>query len=386
MERTVRLFRVGSIPIDVHASWVVVYALITWTLAVGYFPRALPDLGPTAYWLHGLVAALLLFASVLLHELAHSVVATAHGLRVRGITLHVFGGVSHLEDEPPSPRAEAFIAAAGPLASFAIAAMLWGLRAAGVATEGSAGAIATYLATVNFLVGLFNLVPGFPLDGGRLLRAALWRWHGSLTRATYHASRVGLGVALLLMAFGVFQMFGGAFMNGMWLVLIGLFLHTAANASYAQVGVRETLGRLPVAHIMTRDVITARPDETLSVLVDRFWEHHVASFPVVAGDRVVGIASITALQRVPRERWPLLTVRDVMHPIGETLQVRPTDSVYRAFERASSNRLGRLAVMDGDRLVGYLSLQDITHVLALDGLGREPGRELPRRPNLRRVA
>ena len=369
MGRTIRLFRIRRIPIEVHPSWLAIYALITWTLAVGYFPRALPEIGRTESWTLGLIAALLLFASVLVHELAHSVVAGAYGLKVRGITLHIFGGVSHLEDEPPSPRAEALIAAAGPLASFAIAAALWGVRAL-LAPETSVSAIVTYLLTVNAVVGVFNLVPGFPLDGGRLLRAGLWRWHGSLPRATFTASRVGVAAAYALMAWGVVQMFGGAGIGGMWLVLIGLFLHNAANTSYAQVGLREALGRLPVAHIMTRDVLTVRPDETLSSLVDRFWEHHVASFPVVDGDRVLGIATIAALQKIPREQWPFMHVRDVMKPMDETLRVRPTDSAYRAFERASANSLGRVAVMDGDRLVGYLSTQDITHVIALEELGR----------------
>jgi CBS domain-containing protein len=240
------------------------------------------------------------------------------------------------------------------------------------------------------MVGIFNLIPGFPLDGGRLLRAAIWAWHGSLTRATYLASRVGVFFAYALMAWGGVQIFTGAVVSGMWLVLIGLFLQNAANASYAQIGLRESLGRLSVRQIMVPDVITVGPDDTVISLVDRFWDHHVASFPVVNGGRVLGIASIGALQRVPRDQWPALRVRDVMRPLDESLTVRPTDTVLRALERASSNGLGRLAVTDGDRLVGYLSLQDITHVLALHGLGRDAadaaGRLARRRPDLRRAA
>jgi Zn-dependent protease/CBS domain-containing protein len=385
MGATVRLFKIAGIPIDVHASWLAIYALITWTLAVGYFPRVLPDLAPAAYWIHGLVAALLLFASVLVHELSHSLVATTYGLAVRGITLHVFGGVSHLEDEPPSPRAEAFIAAAGPLASFAIAAALWAVHATGLAGAGSAAAIAGYLVTVNLLVGVFNLIPGFPLDGGRLLRAILWRWKGSLPHATYLASRVGVAFAFTLMAWGVYAMFTGAVVSGMWLVLIGLFLQNAANASYAQIALREALGRLAVDRIMARDVVTVQPDETVTDLVDRFWEHHVASFPVLDGGRVVGIASVGQVKQLTREQWPLLRVRDIMRPLDETLVVRPSDTVLRALERASANGLGRLAVIENDRLVGYLSTQDITHVLALQGLGgsRDMGgaRRTPQAPH-----
>jgi Zn-dependent protease/CBS domain-containing protein len=389
MGATVRLFKIAGIPIEVHASWLAIYALITWTLAVGYFPRMLPELEPAAYWIHGLVAALLLFASVLVHELAHSLVARTYGLAVRGITLHVFGGVSHLEDEPPTPRAEALIAAAGPLTSFAIAVALWGVRASWLAPATSAGAVAGYLVTVNVLVGAFNLIPGFPLDGGRLLRAVLWRWKGSLPHATYLASRVGVVFAFALMAWGVSAMFTGALVSGMWLVLIGLFLQNAANASYAQIALREALGRLPVDRIMARDVVAVRPDETVADLVDRFWEHHVASFPVVDGDRVLGIASVAQVQQVAREQWPLLRVADIMRPLDESLTVHPGDTALRALERASANDLGRLAVVEGTRLVGYLSTQDITHVLALQGLGRDGARRRPRgaRPSgMRRAA
>jgi Zn-dependent protease/CBS domain-containing protein len=372
---TLRLFRIAGIPISIHVSWLAIYALITWSLAVGYFPQTLPNGPPTTYWALGLVAALLLFVSVLVHELSHSIVALAHGLKVRGITLHVFGGVSQMDDEPPSPRAEALTAGAGPLASFAIAGVLWALREVGIFDHPSALAIAAYLVTVNVMVGAFNLIPGFPLDGGRLLRALLWRWSDSLPRATYLASRAGVGIAYALMAFGVLQMFGGSVVSGMWLVLIGLFLQSAANASYVQVGLREALERLPVRSIMASSVVTITPDETVAQLVDKFWEHHVASFPVVSPDsgRVLGIASIGQLQRVPREQWSFMRVAELMQPLEASLAVRSTDSALVAFERASNNGIGRLAVIDGERLVGYLSMQDITHVLALNNLGR-PGR------------
>ena len=196
MGSAIRVFSVAGIPIRIHASWLVVYALITWTLAVGYFPRVLPEVSTLGAWLSGLVAALLLFVSVLLHELSHSFVARAQGLEVRGITLHVFGGVSQLEGEPRNPRTELLVAGVGPLASFAIAGVLWAVRASGLVPAGPPEAIVSYLAVVNVALGVFNLVPGFPLDGGRLLRAAVWRWTGDLGRATYAASRVGTGVAV----------------------------------------------------------------------------------------------------------------------------------------------------------------------------------------------
>jgi Zn-dependent protease/CBS domain-containing protein len=363
-----RVLTIRGIPIDVHVSWLVIYGLITWTLATGYFPRALPDLPAAAHWANGLLAASLLFVSVLLHELSHSFVAMAHGLSVRGITLHVFGGVSHLEDEAPSPRAEFLIAVVGPITSFAIAAVLWTISAAGVVQPVWAQAVVTYLVLVNVAVGIFNLVPGFPLDGGRLLRAALWKWKGTLGQATYIASRVGVGFAFALMALGVLQILSGAVLGGFWFILIGMFLRSAADASYSQTALRDALARLPVRDIMTREVVTVRPEATVGELADAFWAHHVTSFPVVDGGTVRGIASLQQLHEVPPEQRTQRRVSELMRPLTDELTAGPGDSVFDALGKATRNQLGRLAVLKDSQLVGYLSLKDITHVLALRDL------------------
>ena len=368
MGATVRVLTIRGIPINVHVSWLVIYGLITWTLAVGYFPHALPDLPAAAYWANGLLAALLLFVSVLLHELSHSLVAIAHGLSVRGITLHVFGGVSHLEDEPPTPRAEFLIAVVGPVTSFAIAVVLWLINASGVVQAGWARAVIGYLVVVNVAVGIFNLVPGFPLDGGRVLRAAVWKWKGALDQATYIASRVGVGFAFALMALGVFQIFGGAVLGGFWLIVIGMFLRGAADASYSQMALREALARLPVRDIMTREVITVPVDASVAQLADAFWAHHVTSFPVVDRDAVRGIASVQQVHAVPPEQRTQRRVSDLMRPLADDLVVGPDDSAFDALGKATRNQIGRLAVIEHGRLMGYLSLKDITHVLALRGL------------------
>jgi len=368
MGGTVRVLTIRGIPINVHVSWLVIYGLITWTLAVGYFPHALPDLPAAAYWANGLLAALLLFVSVLLHELSHSLVAIAHGLTVRGITLHVFGGVSHLEDEPPTPRAEFLIAVVGPVTSFAIAVVLWLINASGVVQAGWARAVIGYLVVVNVAVGIFNLVPGFPLDGGRVLRAAVWKWKGALDQATYIASRVGVGFAFALMALGVFQIFGGAVLGGFWLIVIGMFLRGAADASYSQMALREALARLPVRDIMTREVITVPVDASVAQLADAFWAHHVTSFPVVDRDAVRGIASVQQVHAVPPEQRTQRRVGDLMRPLADDLVVGPDESAFDALGKATRNQIGRLAVIEHGRLVGYLSLKDITHVLALRGL------------------
>jgi Zn-dependent protease/CBS domain-containing protein len=383
---TVRVLTIRGIPINVHVSWLVIYGLITWTLAVGYFPRALPDLPATAYWANGLLAGFLLFVSVLLHELSHSFVAMAHGLSVRGITLHVFGGVSHLEDEPPSPRAEFLIAVVGPVTSFAIAAVLWAINASGLVQPAWAQAVVSYLVLVNVAVGTFNLVPGFPLDGGRILRAALWKWKGALSQATYMASRVGVGFAFALMALGLLQILSGSVIGGFWFILIGMFLRGAADTSYSQMALREALAHLPVRDIMAREVVTVPLEATVAQLADAFWSHHVTSFPVVDGGTVRGIASVQQVHAVPAEQRMERRVSELMRPLTDDLIVGPDDSVFDALGKASRNQVGRLAVLKDSRLVGYLSLKDITHVLALRGLpdgahsgagGRGPGRRAP---------
>jgi Zn-dependent protease len=363
----VHILSLAGIPIYVHPSWLAVYGLLTWTLAVGYFPRAMPGVGAGAYWLSGLVAALLLFVSVLVHELAHAFVARRHGMRVRGITLHIFGGVSALDDEPPTPRAEFLIAAVGPATSFLIAGVLAAVTAGGMVPAGMPAAIVQYLVGINVAVGVFNLVPGFPLDGGRLLRAALWHWKGTLPRATYIASRVGAAFAFALMALGGLQVLAGGLVGGLWLIFIGLFLRAGADAGYAQVALREALGGLIVRDVMSRNVVTIAADASVTDLVALFWTHHFTSFPVIADGRVAGIAVVHDVRDVAPERRDDTRVREIMRPLGDSLIVAQIDSLVRALEAASSNGLGRLAVLESGRLVGYLSLKDITHVLVLEG-------------------
>jgi CBS domain-containing protein len=246
--------------------------------------------------------------------------------------------------------------------------VLWAINAAGLVRPAWAQAVVAYLVLVNVVVGIFNLVPGFPLDGGRLLRAALWKWKGTLDQATYVASRVGVAFAFALMALGVLQIFGGAVLGGVWFIIIGMFLRGAADASYSQMALREALGRVPVRDIMTREVVTVPMDATVAQLADAFWAHHVTSFPVVDGGGVRGIASVQQVHSVPAEQRTQRRVSDLMRPLTDDLVVGPDASVFDALGKASRNDVGRLAVVSNSRLVGYLSLKDITHVLTLRGL------------------
>lgn len=370
MGGSMTLFHVRGIPVRVHVSWLVIYGLIAWSLSVGYFPRALPDVPLVTHWATGLVAALLLFVSVFLHELSHALVALRHGIGVSAITLHIFGGVSQLKEEPRSPGTEFSIAIVGPLTSFAIAIV------AAVAVRVAeplpvAAAILKYLALVNAVVGVFNLVPGFPLDGGRVLRAALWKAKGDLRQATEMASRAGGVVATLLMVLGVLRGLAGDFLGGLWFVLIGVFLRQAGQSSYQQLVIRRALEPLAVRDVMTRDVVRIAADLPVARAVDEFfWRHHVSSFPVVADGRVVGIVSIPRLGELPRERWPETAVSEVMQPIDAPLTGAPQENLWVAFQKLSTNGLGRLAIVEGERLVGYLSAKDVLHVLSVSTVGR----------------
>jgi Zn-dependent protease/predicted transcriptional regulator len=369
MGNALTLFRVAGIPVRVHVSWLVIYGLLAWSLSVGYFPHVLPDMHVRTHWVSGLVAALLLFVSVFVHELSHSVVARSRGLPVKAITLHIFGGVSELEREPDSPGLEFWMALAGPFTSFVLGGLAF---AAAVLMEvrPALAAILRYLAVVNVMVGLFNLVPGFPLDGGRILRAALWRARGNLEWATRMASRAGSTFGLILMGLGVLRGLTGEFLGGLWFVLIGLFLRQAAEGSYRQLVLRRALGPLAVRDVMTREVVHMPPDLSVARAVsDYFWQHHVTSFPVVDGGRVVGLLSMRGVGGVPQDRWETTLVRDVMLPLTDALSAAPGDRVPAALDKLARNGLGRLAVLEHGQLAGYLSLKDVMHVLTVSTAG-----------------
>src|SRR5262249_2953954 len=236
----IQLFRVRGIPVRIDAGWLLIFGLVTWSLAAGYFPHVLPARSTATYWLQGVAAALLLFGSVFLHELSHALAAVDQGVPVGGITLHVFGGVSQLDAEPPTPRAEMLIAVVGPLTSFAIGGLC---LVADRTVEGPPAfhALVGYLAAINLMVGVFNLVPGFPLAGGRILRAAVWWGSGRLAHATRIASHCGSAVALLLIALGAARALTGDLIGGLWLTLLGLFLHQTARSSWELMRVRARL-------------------------------------------------------------------------------------------------------------------------------------------------
>ena len=366
-------FRVAGIPVRIDASWLLVFVLIAWSLASGYFPRVLPDATIAAAWVHGIAAALLLFASVLLHELSHALVAIEQGVPVSGIRLHVFGGVSEMAAEPPTPRAEALIAAVGPLTSFIIAAACYGVgRLAGA--RAWTAALTGYLAAVNLVIGLFNLVPGFPLDGGRLLRAMLWSWSGRLGWATRWSSHAGAAFGVALVALGVVRTLAGEMVGGLWFILIGFFLYQAARSSYELVHIRERLERRRAVDVMTRSPITVDVSVPLTaVLEEPFASHRVGGFPVMRGDRLVGFLPWSRVAEVASDAAHG-TAGEAMLPLDDADAVTPAASAWEAFLKLGRSAVGRVPVVDGGRLVGIISQRDLQHVLGVERLRSDVAR------------
>jgi Zn-dependent protease/predicted transcriptional regulator len=366
--KRIPLFNLFGFEIRLDWSWIIIAVLITWTLAAGVFPANYPDLQPGTYWSMGVIAALALFGSIILHETAHAAVARRYGLPINGITLFVFGGVAEMEREPDSPGVEFLMAVAGPIASYAIAFVCY-MAALGSAEAGVPAPVVGvlgYLALINAIIATFNLVPAFPLDGGRILRAALWRWKGEVRWATQVTSAIGAGFGLLLIVLGVWRVLLGDFIGGMWWFLIGLFVRQAAQMSYQQVVVREGLRGVPVHRIMSRDPVTVPPSVSLAQLVDDWiYRHHYKMFPVVEDGRLVGCISLRDVKEVPRENWAETSVAAIMRGCGPENSVSPDQDALAALTVMHRTQNGRLLVIEGGRLVGVVTMKDMLKFLSL---------------------
>lgn len=361
---TFRIATIAGIPIQVHPTWLVAFFLIAWTLSAGYYPSGYPGWGAGAYWVAGAASALCLFASVLVHELAHSLVAMAKGLPVSSITLFIFGGVSAIKLEGHNAATEFLVAVVGPLTSVALAALFW--VATGAAPEGSAAsAILGYLAFINLFLALFNLVPGFPLDGGRVLRSLVWAMSGDFARSTRIAANAGQLVAFLLIVWGVIQIFSGNVLGGLWIAFIGWFLNGAAEASRRDVVTQELFAGVTVASLMDTDPEWVLPETPVQEFV---WDHALQrglrAVPVCAGGRLLGIVSVTDAKTVPPDAWAATTVGTIMTR-PPLLCVAPRAGVGEALQMLADNQVHQVLVVEGDRLVGMLNRSHVLEHLQL---------------------
>ena len=375
-----RIGRALGIPIHVHASWFVVFFFVTWSLATGYLPETLPGLSVPRYWGMGGIAALLLFLSVLLHELGHSYVALRYQIPIKQITLFIFGGMAHLGKEPPSPRAELLIAMAGPLVSLILGAGCLGgamavellfarSRFQGLVVLGS------LLGMVNVQLGLFNLIPGFPLDGGRVLRAGLWAWNKDFNRATSQAALVGIGFGVALGLIGAVLMVGawsGALghsiaTNGGWLIVIGAFVFAAALSSRRQATLRIPFASVTVRQVMVHRVVTLPPDMSVQDAVDQYFvAQGFAGFPVCEEGQVLGVVTVRDVQALPTALWPWRRVREIMRPASPAFCIPPDWSVMQAMEHMVQGGWDCLVVMENEEIVGLVTRSAIAHFLQLN--------------------
>jgi Zn-dependent protease/predicted transcriptional regulator len=394
--RKIHLFTIFGFKVGIDLTWLFLAVLVTWSLAAGFFPwlsslqerlssgghlswtarlflwlstRQLRGPYPVATrWWMGALGALGLFLSIIFHEFWHSIVARRYGLPMRGITLFIFGGVAEMEDEPPNAKTELLMAIAGPTSSVVLGGVFLLIQRA-ITVAAGAGPIRDvllYLGVINIVLAVLNMVPAFPLDGGRVLRSILWFAKGNLRWATRIASAIGSGAGMLLILLGLLAFIGGAFITGIWYFLIGMFIRGAAQTSYRQVLVRNALSGESIAHFMQPDPITVPPSISIRDLVDNyFYKYHYKMFPVAQDGTLAGCITSMEVKNIPREQWDQLHVQDVLVPCSVDVTVSPDTDAVKALSLMNRTGRSRLMVVDGDRLLGVITLKDMLKFLNL---------------------
>lgn len=367
---SIPLGKIMGIPISLDYSWFLIFGLLTWMLASSYYPSTFKNWPPLVYWATGAATAILLFASVLLHELGHSFVALRFKVSVRSITLFIFGGVAQIGAEPPSARAEFWIAIAGPIASLALALVFFVVQPALAAVEPLWG-VAKYLAYMNFALALFNLMPGFPLDGGRVLRAFVWAVTKNMRQATLIAANAGRFFGFLFIFTGVWRIFAGDIGGGLWIAFIGWFLDNAASAQIHQVVFQGLLAGHSVSQAMSTHCVSVPAELTLQQLVD---EHVLGAggrcFLVNHGPDTVGLMTLHRIKEVPRTDWANTTAAQVMLPLAELKRISPATELWAALQLMDRDGVNQLPVMTGSQVAGMLSREDVvTYLRTVQELG-----------------
>jgi Zn-dependent protease len=367
---TIPIGRILGIPIGLDYSWFLIFGLLTWSLATGYYPAEFKGWPAAEYWIVGAMTAILMFACVVLHELGHSVVALRYRVPVRSITLFLFGGVAQIAAEPPSALAEFLIAIAGPIVSFLLALAFAGLQtvAAGAAPV---FALAKYLSFINGMLALFNLIPGFPLDGGRIFRAIVWAFTQNFRSATLIAANVGRFIAFLFIASGVWLVFSGHLANGIWIIFIGWFLDTAATAQVQQQMVQGLLVGHKVSEAMSHEYAAIPPEMSVQQVVDEFvLGAGRRSFVIAHNGDVDGLLTLHSIKQIPRTKWPATTAAQAMIPLERLHTIPPDAEVWTALEKMDRDGVNQLPVVSGRSLVGLLTRESIiSYLRALQEFG-----------------
>jgi Zn-dependent protease/predicted transcriptional regulator len=366
--KPIHLFTLFGFSIRIDYSWFFLLIIVTWSLATQAFPVWYHGLSSATYFIMGLIGAFGLFASIVLHELSHSVVARHHGVVMRGITLFIFGGVAEMTDEPPSARAEFQVAIAGPIMSIVIALVCFLVYLTGHnhGWSDAVNGVFAYTALINGVLVLFNMIPAFPLDGGRVLRAILWGRSRNLMNATRISSRIGVGFGFVLIGLGILRALTGDLIGGVWSFLIGMFLRGAANMSYRQLLMRQSFEGQTVRRFMKADPVTVPADTPLRTLVtDYVYRYHFKMFPVMNGDYLVGCITTRMIKDIPTDEWSNRTAGDVAERCNSDNSIGPDVPALAALMQMSRTGVSRLMVVDGAGLVGIITLKDLLQFLSL---------------------
>lgn len=360
MSSSIKLGNIFGIPVGIHYSWFIIFVLVTLSLAMVFFPQGYPGWSEATYWTIGIVGSLVFFGSVLAHELAHSLLSRRFGVPVKSITLFLFGGVSSITRDVDKPGQELLMAGAGPFTSIVLGGIFIGISflTRGVSTP--VAALSIYLGYINILLGVFNLVPGFPLDGGRVFRSIVWAITGNYSRATKIATGVGQGFAYLLILGGVYLVLRGDWANGIWIALIGWFMENAASSAYQQVRLRESLQGYTAADLMRGECARVPGNLSLTSLVnDHLLTGGQRCFMVTEGDRLEGLVTLHEIRGVPRENWDTTSISDAMTKAAALQAVPPEEDAYAVLERMDSQDVNQIPVVKDGRLLGIVARDSV---------------------------
>jgi Zn-dependent protease/predicted transcriptional regulator len=364
----VKIFSLFGFDVSIDLSWLILAVLVTWSLAKGLFPNFWPGYSQGTYWIMGICGTIGLVFAIVFHEFCHSLLARRFGMPMKGITLFIFGGVAEMQDEPPSAKAEFYMSIAGPLASILLSGIFYGLYRLGTyaAWAGPVIAVMAYLAWINIILAIFNLVPAFPLDGGRILRSALWAYKKNIKWATRIASNAGATFGIILMILGFLNIFYANFVGGIWWLLIGLFIKGASNMSYQRLLMQEGLKGEPVEKFMKESPVTVPAETNLADLVEQYlYKYHYKMLPVMKNGSLIGCIHSKKIKDIPREQWPDKTVEDVAESCGDDNAISPgTDSV-EALSLMNKSGNSRLIITQNGQLKGIVTLKDMLKFLSM---------------------
>lgn len=367
-QRKIPLFSLFGFKVGIDATWFILAMLIAWSLAKEWFPHYYADLSNATYWWMGVAGAVGLFISIVFHEFCHSLVARQFDLPMRGITLFIFGGVAEMTKEPESAKSEFFMAIVGPISSVVLGGIFFLLFTGGKAASwpGPVNGVLVWLGWINIILAGFNMIPAFPLDGGRVLRSVLWYARGDLRWATRISSAFGSGFGLVLMILGIVSFIGGNFIGGLWYFLIGMFIRGASQMSYRQMLVKNALAGEPVSRFMADEVITAPPSITVADLIeDYFYKYHYKMFPISEGETLKGCITTKEIKELPKEQWATRKVSEIVRPCSEQNTISPKADATDALSLMNSTGNSRLMVVEGTKLLGVISLKDMLKFMAL---------------------